>query len=59
MTETLKAYINRKHGGSQVRFAIANGVKKQQVYKWIIDNFIVVNGVLYSPRRQLKKVTCP
>jgi len=57
MTETLKEYINREHGGSQVQFAEANGVKKQQVYKWIVANFIVVDGVLYSPRRELKKKT--
>jgi len=55
--ESLKDYINREHGGSQVRFAEANGVKKQQVYKWIVANFIVVDGVLYSPRRELKKKT--
>jgi len=55
--ETLKEYINREHGGSQVRFAATNGVHKSQVTQWINKNFIVVNGVLYSPRRELKKGT--
>jgi len=55
--QTLKDYINREYGGSQVRFAEANGVKKQQVYKWLVGDFIVVDGVLYSPRRELKRGT--
>ena len=53
-TETLKEYITREHGGVQVSFADANGVKKQQVHKWIKGGFIVVDGVLYSPRREIK-----
>ncbi len=57
LMETLKEYINREHGGSQVRFAEANGVKKQQVYKWLVGGFIVVDGALYSQRRELKKGT--
>ncbi|RLA17457.1 MAG: hypothetical protein DRQ62_14955 [Gammaproteobacteria bacterium] len=52
--ETLKEYINREHGGSQVKFAECNGVSKQQVYKWLIADFIVVDGALYSKRRDLK-----
>ena len=28
--EPLKDYINREHGGSQVRFAEANGVQKHK-----------------------------
>jgi len=53
--EALKDYINREHGGSQVRFAEANGVHKAQVTQWLNKKFIVVDGVLYSPRRELKK----
>ena len=53
--ENLKDYINREHGGSQIRFAEDNGVRKQQVYKWIVGGFIVVDSVLYSSRRELKK----
>ena len=53
-TETLKEYIERKHGGVQARFADASGVQRQQVHKWIKGGFIVVDGVLYSPRREIK-----
>lgn len=55
--ETLREYINREHGGSQVRFAEANGVRKAQITQWINKKFIVVDGVLHSPRRELKKAT--
>ena len=51
--ETLKEHIKREHGGSQVRFAEANNVHKAQVTQWINKKFIVVGGVLYSPRRKL------
>ncbi len=57
MTETLNDYIKREHGGSQVQFAAANGVHKAQVTQWLNKKFIVVDGVLYSPRRELKKAT--
>jgi len=53
----LKDHISREHGGSQVRFAEANGVHKAQVTQWLNKNFIVVGWVLYSPRRELKKGT--
>lgn len=35
-------------------FARSEGVKPQQVTKWLNGKFIVVKGVLYSPRRTLK-----
>jgi DNA-binding transcriptional regulator YdaS (Cro superfamily) len=46
-------YITANYGGSQVKFASAHGVKPQQVTQWINKKFIVVSGVLYSPRREL------
>jgi len=52
--ETLKAYITREHGGSQSDFARACGVDRQQVTQWIKKEFIVVNGALYSKRRDLR-----
>ena len=55
--ETLKEYINREHGGSQVRFAEANDVKPSQVTQWLNKKFIVVDDDLYSKRRSLKKAT--
>ena len=53
MKETLTEYIARQHSGSQLDFAKTNCVMKQQVTQWIAKNFIVVDGVLYSPRREL------
>lgn len=50
---TLTDHIAAHHGGSQVKFAAANGVLPQQVTKWIKMECIVVDGVLYSPRRAL------
>lgn len=50
---SLREYINLEHKGSQVKFAVANGVKKQQVTQWLNKEFIVVDEVLYSPRREL------
>jgi DNA-binding transcriptional regulator YdaS (Cro superfamily) len=47
-------YIKKEHGGNQAAFAQAQGVKPPQVTQWINKEFIVVNGVLYSPRRALK-----
>lgn len=52
---TLKDFI-AKFYGSNVAFSEANGVTKQQVSNWIRDNYIVVDSVLYSQRREIKKV---
>lgn len=52
---TLKDYIAEFYG-SNVDFAEANGVTKQQVSNWIRDKYIVVDNVLYSQRREIKKV---
>lgn len=53
---TLPEYITEHYNGSQVDFAKANGVKRQQVTQWIAKGFIVEGGVLYSPRRELVEV---
>ncbi|WP_336431675.1 hypothetical protein [Providencia sp.] len=55
---TLTEYINTYYAGNQSAFAKACEVKPQQVTKWINGNFIVVNGELYSPRRELPFVSC-
>ena len=49
----LNDYIKEKFNGSQLAFAIAQGVKPPQVTQWINKGFIVVDDVLYSPRREL------
>lgn len=48
-------YIAANYSGSQTAFAKAQGVKPQQITQWINKDFIVVNDVLYSPRRILEK----
>ena len=50
---TLDDYIDECHKGSQRNFAKAHGVKPPQVTQWLEKEFIVVDGVLYSPRREL------
>tara|TARA_R110002126_G_scaffold109171_2_gene246130 strand:+ start:468 stop:644 length:177 start_codon:yes stop_codon:yes gene_type:complete len=50
----LLEYIKNKHGGNQSAFASAQNVKPPQVTQWINKGFIVIDGVLYSPRRELK-----
>lgn len=54
---SLIEYINEKHEGSQRAFAAAQGVQPAQVTQWLNKGFIVVSGVLYSPRRELNKQT--
>lgn len=49
----LLEYINENFSGSQVEFAKYLDVKPQQITQWIGKGFIVVNGILYSPRRDI------
>jgi len=39
---------------SQAHFARVQGVAPAQVTQWINKNCIVVNEILYSPRRSIK-----
>lgn len=50
----LEEYI-RIHYGSQKAFAESQGIKTSQVTQWKNKGFIVVDGVLYSPRRDLEQ----
>jgi len=50
----LNDFINKYHSGNKAAFAEANGVLPQQVTQWVNKGFIVVGGILYSPRRELK-----
>lgn len=52
---SLEDYINANYGGSQRAFADAQGVKPPQVTQWLDKGFIVVDHILYSKRRELKK----
>jgi len=53
----LTDYVRAYYGGNKAAFAGANGVKPQQVTIWVNRGFIVVDGVLYSPRRKLELAT--
>ena len=49
-------YIQKHYSGNQRSFAKAQEVAPQQVTKWLKMECIVVDGVLYSPRRDLASV---
>lgn len=49
----LNKYIETNFGGNKSAFARHVGVIPQQVTKWINDKWIIVDGVLYSPRREV------
>lgn len=50
---TLLSYISKYYKGSQTLFASAVDVKPPQVTQWLKKKYIVINHVLYSPRRNL------
>lgn len=52
---SLTEYIQRHFDGSQVDFAAKQGVAKQQVTQWISKDFLVIDDVLYSARRELNR----
>ena len=49
----LDAYISANYP-SQAAFAREVGVSPAQVTQWISKGFIVLNGELFSPRRELE-----
>ena len=51
---TLLEFIDKHFDGNQSAFGRAQGVSRQQVREWVEKDFIVVDGQLYSPRRELK-----
>ena len=52
---SLQEYINQFFNGNKAEFGRACGVIPQQVTKWIAMGCIVVDGVMYSPRREVPK----
>ncbi len=50
---TLIEYINANFCGNQSEFARHMGVNRQKVNGWIASGWIVVDGKLYSPRREV------
>lgn len=50
----LTDYIEKYFGGNKSEFARTEGVTPNYVHKWIAMECIVIDGKLYSPRRELK-----
>ena len=51
----LNNYIEKHHNNNKAAFAATQDTTPQQVTKWVNMKCIVVDGVLYSPRRELKE----
>ncbi len=51
----LDEYIDQHHAGNKSEFARVCGVTRQQITKWLAMGCIVVDGKLYSPRREIPK----
>ncbi|MCP4056656.1 MAG: hypothetical protein GY738_04920 [Pseudoalteromonas sp.] len=54
----LTNYIKEHHNNSQSEFARSQGVRHDQVARWLKRNCMVVNGVVYcevSKHRRLNK----
>lgn len=52
---TLTEFINKYFDGNRKLFSDTQGIKPAQPYQWEAKNFIVVDGVMYSKRRELLK----
>ncbi|HHR6088562.1 TPA: hypothetical protein ACS7ZV_003548 [Providencia alcalifaciens] len=50
----LLEYIHKYYDGNQSSFARSCNVSPSQVTQWVKKEFIVVNHILYSPRRELE-----
>ena len=50
----LLEYISKYYDGNQSSFARSCNVSPSQVTQWVRKEFIVVDHVLYSPRRELE-----
>ena len=50
---TLSQYIYMHHDGVKAAFARAQGVSPAQVTQWLKKDCVVVDGRLYSFRREL------
>lgn len=50
---SITEYINLHFNGNQSEFARRMEVNRQQVTRWISEDWIVVGHILYSPRRSV------
>ncbi|EBI4501204.1 hypothetical protein DLE29_25940, partial [Salmonella enterica] len=51
----LSEHIDLFFDGNKSAFAKSMSVTPQQVTKWVNDDWIIVDGTLYSPRRDLAR----
>lgn len=49
-------YIQKYYAGNKSAFARANGVPPQRVNEWLNGDFVVIDGKLYSYRRDLAPI---
>lgn len=49
----IKDYIDENFEGNQSAFARFLGVQRAQITQWINGGFLVINGAIYSKRRDL------
>ncbi|MDP2561192.1 hypothetical protein [Psychrobium sp. 1_MG-2023] len=50
---SLEEFIFDKYNDSQTEFAIAQGLKRQQVTKWLNESCVVIEDLLYCKRKEL------
>jgi hypothetical protein len=52
----LKDYIEHQYNGNLSAFALTQGVRYDQVRRWLKRNCMVIDGVIYCPiSKQIKK----
>lgn len=51
----VKDYIEKHYGGHQAAFARACDTTPQQVTKWINKGYVVVDGQLFKPMRDVPR----
>lgn len=49
-------YIDKYFNGNKAEFARHEGVLPPQVHKWIGMGCVVIDGKLYSPRRDMNPI---
>lgn len=49
----LTEHIELFYGGNKSAFAKSMNVTPQQVTKWVNDDWVIIDGTIYSPRRDL------
>ncbi len=52
----LQTYIIDKHNNNQSEFARSQGVRHDQVARWLKRNCMVVNGVVYCEVSKQRKI---